>query len=209
MNRKLLIHTGTVDREFWGLALCLIFFACGILIGTISVGNLDTAEILALQSSMSRYIAQIADGTYSSPTFFSVFWSLGKYHLLVVFLGFSLLGILGLPVISGIRGFYLSFSISAFIQAFGVEGWPVAFSLFGTSALIAIPCFFLLASQSFSASATLGKALIGSDKLRAGTLYGSHYLVRTTLCFIGILAAVLIELYVTPALVSWTSVVLK
>jgi len=209
MNRKLLLRTGAADREFFGFALCLIFFACGILIGTIFAGNLDAAEIFALQSSMSGYIAQIADGSHRSPTFFSVFWSLGQYHLLVLFLGFSLLGTFGLPVLSGIRGFYLSFSISAFIQAFGVEGWPAAFSLFGISALITVPCFFLLASQAFAASADLGKVLIGSGKILAGTLYGSHYLIRTILCFLGILAAVLIELYVTPALVSWTSVVLK
>jgi len=208
MNRNLLIRAGSADREFFGLALCLIFFACGILIGTISAGNLDAVEILALQNSVSGYIAQIADGTHMSPHFLSVLWSLGKYPLLVMFLGFSLLGALGLPVISGIRGFYLSFSISAFIQAFGVEGWPVAFSLFGISALITIPCFFLLASQAFLASADLGKALMGSGKIQAGTLYGSHYLMRTILCFHGILAAVFIEIYVTPALVSWTSQVL-
>jgi len=208
MNRKLLIRAGAADREFFGLALCLIFFACGILIGTISAGHLDAAEIIALQNSVSGYIAQIADGTYVPPTFWSVLWSLGKYPLLIVFLGFSLLGPFALPVLSGVRGFYLSFSVSAFTQAFGVEGWPVAFSLFGISALITIPCFFLLASQAFAASANLGRVLVGSDKIQAGTLYGSHYLMRGILCFLGILAAVFIELYVTPALVSWTSQVL-
>jgi len=209
MNRKLLRNERPGQREFFGFFLCLIFFVAGVVVGTLSAGNLPDSEIRALESSMAGRIGQIADGTYVAPRFLSAFWSLGNYHLLVLFLGFSLLGAFVLPLLSAVRGFYLSFSIAAFIQVFGVGDWPVAFSLFGVSSIIAIPCFFLLASQAFAASTQLGRTLMKSGNIQAKTLYNSHYIMRTVLCFLGLMAAVLIELYVTPSLVAWVSVALK
>ena len=196
---------GFHSEDFSGLMVCAIFFVSGIVIGTFSARTLDTAETWALYNSISGYLSQIADGTYISPGFLSVLWSTGRYHLLILFLGFSLLGVLCLPIVSGMRGFYLSFSIAAFLRAFGTEGWPVAFSLFGVGALITVPSFFLLASQSFTASAHLGRAVWGTSKVHARTLYHRGYLIRAAICFVGLLAAAAIELYVTPAFVVWTS----
>ena len=205
MNRRP-VHRGKSESDgFFGLMVCTIFFACGIIMGTFSARALDEKETWTLYQTLSGYIFQIADGTYVSPGFLSVLWSLGQYHLLALFLGFSLLGVLCLPILSGIRGFYLSFSIAAFIRAFGPEGWPVAFSLFGVGALITVPCFFLLVSQAFTASAQLGRGTLGGSGVFLGTLFHRGYILRAAICFLGILAAVLIEIYVTPILVSWTS----
>jgi len=154
---------------------------------------------------MLGHIAQIRAGTVESPGFLSVFWIAGRDHLLVLFLGFSLLGVFCLPILSAVRGFYLSFSIAVFVRAFGTGGLPVALSLFGVSAVITVPCFFILVSQAFTATSELGRGVLGMGKPHIGTLYGRGYVLRTALCFLGILAAVLLELYVTPALVAWTS----
>jgi len=185
--------------------VCGVFFLVGIVIGTFSAGSLDEAGTLALRHSMAEYIEQITAGTHIAPGFLSALWVTGRVPLLVLFLGFSLLGSLCLPVVAGVRGFYLSFSIAAFIRAFGAGGWPLAFALFGTGALITVPCFFILASQAFAASAQMGRSALGAGNVRAGALYGRGYLLRTGLCTAGILLAVLVELYVTPALVAWTS----
>ena len=205
MSRKV-AHKSRPDKdELFGLMICTIFFACGIVVGTFSARVLDYAETLALYTSISGYINQIADATYVPPGFLSVLWATGRYHLLVLFLGSSLLGVLCLPVLSGIRGFYLSFSIAAFIRAFGPEGWPVAFALFGVGALITVPCFFLLVSQAFTSSARLGRGVLGPGRVHLRTLYHRGHIIRTAICFVGILAAVLLELYVTPFLVAWLS----
>jgi len=152
---------------------------------------------------MSGYIAQILDGTHVVPGILSTLWMTGRVHLLVLFLGFSLLGTLCLPVVAGVRGFYLSFSIAAFIRAFGLGGWPVAFVLFGAGALITVPCFFLLATQAFATSANLGRSLLGGGKLSVRTLYSRAYVMRTAFCVVGLLSAVLVELYLTPVFVRW------
>lgn len=208
MKRKGIVQAGSDQRDFFGLMLCAVFFACGIIAGTLSARHLDAAGTHALYESMMGYMEQIRTGTYVSPGFLSVLWTAGRDHLLVLFLGFSLLGTLCLPILSGVRGFYLSFSIAAFIRTFGIGGVPAALSLFGVGALFTLPAFFVLAAQAFSASAQMGKAMFGTGTLQAGTLYGRVYLFRFMICFLGILAAVLVELSLTPILVSWTSLFL-
>ena len=205
MNRKA-VYKVTLDREeLFGLLVCVIFFLSGGIVGTFSARSLDEAGTLALQLSMAGYIGQITEGMTIAPGFWSTLWVTGRDHLLVLFLGFSLLGALCLPLVAAVKGFYLSFSIAVFIRAFGTGGWPVAFALFGLGALITIPCFFILASQAFATSSNLGKTALGAGKLQAGTLYDRRYTTRIGFSALGILGAVLLELYLTPALVVWTS----
>ena len=205
MNRKAVYTIAPAREEMFGLLVCVIFFLSGALIGTFSARSLDEAGTLALRASMTVYLDQIMAGTYITPGFWGTLWVTGRVHLLVLFLGFSLLGAFCMPVVSGVRGFYLSFSIAAFIRAFGTGGWPMAFSLFGVGALITVPCFFILASGAFSTSVRLGKSAIGAGGLQAGALFGPGYWRRAGLCAAALLFAVLLELYLTPALVGWTS----
>ena len=190
-------------EAFLGMMVCLLAFACGVIIGSFSAAAIDTAETHALQLRISGYVSQIADGTYTAPGFLSVFWSISRYHLLVVFLGFSLLGVFALPIVAGVRGFYLSFSIAALIRAFGTGGFPLAFALFGASAIIAIPCFFVLATQAFSKSANLGKGVLGANKITLCMLYDRAYFAHAGICLIGLILAAAIELYITPLLLAW------
>ncbi|MCL2587916.1 MAG: hypothetical protein FWD84_00730 [Oscillospiraceae bacterium] len=203
--RKAAYRIAPASEEFFGLLVCVIFFLSGVVVGTFSARTLSEAGTLALQTSMIGYIDQITMGTYVAPGFLQTLWVTGRVHLLVLFLGFSLLGAFCLPIVAGVRGFYLSFSIAAFIRAFGTGGWLLAFSLFGVVALITVPCFFLLVSQAFSSSANLGKSAIGTGKIQVRELYGRSFRVRTALCTLGMIAAVLVEIYLVPMLVVWTS----
>jgi len=205
MKRKMTYQMGSDRRGFLGLMVCGIFFACGIILGTVSARRLDALGTQVLYESMMGYMEQIRAGTYVSPGFLSVLWTAGRDHLLVLFLGFSLLGSLCLPILSGVRGFYLSFPIAAFIRAFGTGGVPVALSLFGVGALFTLPIFFVLTEQAFSASAEMGRMVLGVGNVQIGALYGRGFLRKLIFCSFGILAAVFVEIYLTPALVSWTS----
>jgi len=205
MKRNRIGRGDSDQRGFLGLLICAVFFVCGIIVGTFSARRLDTAGTHALYESMVGYMEQVRAGIYISPGFFTVLWTTGRDHLIVLFLGFSLLGAFCLPVLSGVRGFYLSFSIAAFVRVFGMDGVPVALSLFGVGTLLTLPAFFILVTQAFSASAQMAKAVFGIGTLQVGLLYGRGYWLRLIVCFLGILAAVFIEIYLTPALVSWTS----
>jgi len=206
MRKKITYRVGSdYQRGFLGLLVCGVFFASGIILGTVSARRLDAASTQVLYESMMGYMEQIRGGTYVSPGFLSVLWTAGRDHLIVLFLGFSILGPLCLPILSGVRGFYLSFPIAAFIRAFGTGGVPVALSLFGVGALFTLPIFFVLTTQAFSVSAEMGRMVLSGGSLQAETFYGRQFLRKLILCSLGILAAVFVEIYLTPVLVSWTS----
>ena len=183
---------------------CLIFFACGVVVGIFSARTLEEAGASALNQSVLASIEHLVTGARTGTGFLATAWAMGYLHLLVLFLGFSLLGVLIIPILAGVRGFYLSFSIAAFIRAFGFSGWPLAFSFFGLTALITIPCFFILASQGMSSSLALGRSLFGMEKAHFTALYGRAFLLRTVICTLALFLAVALERYISPMLVLWT-----
>lgn len=196
--------TRRVGDETLGLILCLIFFAGGIFGGTFSAAALEESGTAALYNSMSGYIGQIAESVYAPFGFWQVLWDTIRVHLLVIFLGFSLLGVLCLPIVAAVRGFSLSFSITAFIRAFGAGQWSLAAVLFGTRAIITIPVLFVLLVGSFSVSAQLGRALFfRGNAVTAGALYNRNFAKRVALSMAALFFAALLELYITPSLVAW------
>ncbi|MCL2842533.1 MAG: hypothetical protein FWE28_03575 [Oscillospiraceae bacterium] len=204
MNKRGVHAAGTQD-EFHGLILCAACFVVGVVVGTVSARTLDAAGAHELRQSMIWHLGQITDGSYPVPGFLAVLWDTGRDFLLVLLLGCSFLGVLGLPIVAGVRGFYLSFSIAAFLRAFGSGGLLTAFSLFGVGALVTVPCFFLLTSQAFEASGRLGRMALGDGRARTEPLFGRRYWLQTGIACFGLLVAVLLELYVTPLLVVWAS----
>ena len=205
MNRRKTYHLDDGKQKSSGFFVCLIFFLCGVFVGIFSARALDASGAFALRENTLSLIESISEGTHVSPSFFSTFWLTGRYHLLASFLGFSILGMFFLPVLAGVRGFYLSFSVAALIRAFGPPALPLALSLFGVWAMVSVPTFFFLANQSFDTAVQLGKSLFGGPKLLFSTLYGRKFLQVTVLSFLAVILLVLLELYFTPILVLWTS----
>jgi len=184
------------------MVLCCGIFLCGAILGIVAAGFIgDTEE---LYGHVAGYLTQLEEGVEARPALFDTLWTTCRYHLLVVFCGFSLLGALCIPVVCGLRGFYLGFSIAAVMRALGAGGWFVAAGLFGPAAILTLPCFFLLAVQAFGASLALLRAASGGRTLPR-PLYGRSYASRCALCAVILLAAVLVELYVTPRLLCLLS----
>ena len=124
-----------------------------------------------------------------------------KYHLLAMFFGFSVLGIICLPVLSALRGFFLCFSISAMIRLFGSNGIALALSVFGIGTLLTIPCYFILAVQAFSASLNLFKAVRATGGGRVPPVpYGRGYFLLWGVCFLILAVAFLAGVFITPYL---------
>lgn len=203
MNKRRGVRIGGAQDEFYGLMICAICFVVGVVVGTFSARALDVAGAHEFRQSMSWHLSQIADGTHPVPGFLSVLWDTGRDFLLILLLGCSFLGVVGLPILAGVRGFYLSFSIAAFLRAFGSGGLLTAFSLFGVGALVTVPCFFLLAAQAFGASGRLGRMAFGDGRAGVEALFGRRYWMQAGIACLGLLVAVLLELYIAPFLVVW------
>lgn len=206
MKQRLLSKRPLSSGEnHFGLTICIVLFACGVVIGTFAAGYINEEIFSDLYNEISGYAGLVEEGSFRQPGVLSVIWSTCKYHLLVVFLGFSLLGPICIPLVSGIKGFFLSFSIAAVIKALGGGGWLVAIGLFGLGSIISLPCFFLLGSGAFKMSLGLFRSISGTSKSGISVLYGRRFLTRACLCVLALMAAVMIELYVTPYFLSMVS----
>jgi hypothetical protein len=135
-------------------------------------------------------------GALIGRAFFNAF----KYHVAVFLLGFTMLGVGVAPLITATKGFFLSFSITAFIKAFGLSGLWFSLGAFGVQALVSLPCLFYLSMRSMTASASLLGAVAGKYKRPLLKGLGATYLFPFAICTVILCLTALFETFVSPPL---------
>ena len=138
-------------------------------------------------------------GEAAPPHMLSVVWSTIRWPVFAVLMGFTGLGLLGIPVLFSIRGFLLSFAITSFVRMFGGVGGVLAFLTFGVTGLVAIPVLFVLGVQSLAAARLLAGRFLGDGK--RSLPFGRAYWVRCGLCSAALCLCALLEYAAVPALV--------
>lgn len=189
------------QSEFLGLVLCGLLFIGGSLAGSLAAGTLQDTEALR------GYVAAFLDGYRSAvrPDFFTALLSTVKYHLAAVFLGFSLLGPLLIPLLAAVRGFFLCFSVTAVLRALGARGIGFTLSLFGIPAVVSIPCFFILSSLAFSFSLYLLRAIRQPGGRAPISPVSGRRLVWGGICFALLLALAAADTALISRLVSYAA----
>ena len=123
-----------------------------------------------------------------------------RYPLLAVFLGFTSVGVVLLPVVAIAFGFFLSFSVSCFTAAFGGEGVLLALAVSGLRCALTLPCFFLLAVPSWQTSWALAGLSLGRGQRCAPVVYGRVWWLRAGLAAAVLLAGVCADHALSPVL---------
>ncbi len=187
------------DGSFLSSAAILsALFLCGVVAGTVVCSNLGSNS--GIGEYLDGYVALSSAKTDTGSLIGYAFFNAFKYHALIVIFGFSALGVVIVPVIVAVRGFFLSFAITSFIKVFGGNGFALALSALGAQSLIALPCLLILASQAFSMSASIMSSGLGNKK--ASTLLTSSVAARIGVCFAALAVSALIEAFLTPLLIS-------
>lgn len=202
MNRRFaFIITDDKTNSLPGLILCGALFLCGCVAGTFS--STFVSDGTTLTKFFSEYLTLSQDGTFVDPSFFSVLVNTFRYPLLVFALSFSMLGLLGIPILSVVRGYTLAFSIAVMVRLYGGDGVLLALSMFAIGTLITVPCFLVLAAQSFRASGLLTLTVV-KPGLRAGmSPYNVKFFLCALICF-GLLAiAALLDTYLAVHMVRF------
>ena len=153
-------------------------------------------------SQLCAYLADYltaVQGTQLSLELWAVLWESGKVLLAALLLGLTALGVIGLPLLFGLRGFFLAFSVACFCRVFGGRGLLPAFALFGLPALLWAPALFLAGVYSLLAARQLLGRALGDG--RGGTIFGGAYWCRAGLCVGLTLASGLLEYWAVPVLV--------
>ncbi len=185
------------------LVVTAIFFTLGGLVGCFL--GLWSAEsgVEAMAGYLDRFFAVAGEGALCAPEGFTLLWRAARWPLGAFLLGFTALGLLGIPVLAFLRGFFLAFSIASFTQAYGQIGLAAAFFLLGVPALVCVPAFLLLATQSFAAACCLAGRAAGQG--RRELPYRRDYFLRCGVCAALVCIGLLLERYLVPVLVTGLS----
>ncbi len=179
-----------------GFLFCAVFFFFGIVIGAISACNIPADESAVLKG----FFCSVQSGVFKPGGLSGSLAKAFLFHTIAVLLGFSAIGFIFLPLLSFVRGFFITFAAAAIIAAFGKSGIAVAFALLGLPSLIALPCFFILSLQAFAASYSLAARLF--RRSTASSIYRKDYFVSCAVCSAVLIFSALIEAYLSPLLAS-------
>lgn len=146
---------------------------------------------------LSDYLALAGEGELPRGLW-PVLWGQLKVLLLTLILGITALGVVGLPVVFGVRGFFFTFSSACFCRVFGGRGLFAAFALLGLPALLWIPALFLAGVRGFSSACALLRQSLGEG--RGGPVWRGPCWYQAGLCVGLALGAGALEYWVAPVL---------
>lgn len=177
------------------LAVLSAAFFGGGLLGCVLAAGMDSGG-----DSLADYLRQFLSlAGEQAPPLAGVVWDSVRWPLLVFSLGFTTLGLLGIPLAFAVRGFLLSFSIASFVRSFGERGEILAALLFGVSGILATPVLFVLGVQGLTASRCLASRVLGDGRwIRP---YDRGYFFRCGLCAAVLCVCIFLEYALIPALV--------
>lgn len=181
------------------LALLSVAFFLGGAAGCLLAGLSGEAGAEELGSYLSGYLALAQDGELPRGLW-TVLWGQVKYLLAALLLSVTALGVAGLPVLFGVRGFFLSFSVSCFCRVFGGRGLLPAFVLAGLPALLWAPAMFLTGIPGFLSAQQLLRRYVGEGGRGGLPLNNGGWWCRAGLCVGLALGAGLLEYWVVPVL---------
>lgn len=179
------------------LAVLSAAFLAGGILGSLFAALSGEAGAEELSGYLSGYLTLAGEGALPQGLW-PLVWGQAKYLLLALLLGLTALGIVGMPVLFGVRGFFFSFPVACFFRVFGGKGMFPAFILFGLPALLWGPALFVMGTSGFLSARLLFHRSMGDN--RAGSLLNGAFWCRTGVC-VGLgLAAGLLEYWIVPVL---------
>lgn len=188
------------ERILPALAVISLSFLLGGLAGCLMSSFVGGPGQESLRNYLEFFLGSAQSGEMCTPGLALQLRDLLRWPVAALLLGFTALGVLGLPLLFAIRGFLLAFSIAAFVQMFGSAGCLIAFLIFGIGGSFSVSALFVLGAQSLAASRRLASRFLGEGK--EPSPYGRAYFLRCGGCAAALCVCLFLERFAVPALVS-------
>lgn len=172
--------------------LCILFCIGGGL-GCAVCRAVPQQEQQELSNYMERYAQATMEGSGPTASALSVAVAYFRYPLLTLLLGFTAAGLIFLPLLWALQGFFLSFSTACFAAALGRNGVYLALAAFGLRCLFVLPCTLYLTVHGLSSAASR----------RCGQKASQPPVRWLGICLLLLLLGMALELHFTPYLLKW------
>lgn len=193
------IRLGPVEPSLLRGLLLALFFLSGALLGHLYAGCWDEASQTELNRYLTDYCAVYDGGGVPVPLLSCALIYFG-YAVLLFLLGFSSVGAVLIPALSGLYGFLTMYTISCFVRCYGRNGVLLAMGVLLLRLFFTLPCFLTLAEEAWPLSIELFLLSFGRGRRSAPVLYGSRYFLLFALCSVVLAAGVCCERLFAPAL---------
>ena len=196
MNKRRLLSglIGLPDKWLIYFLICGVAFSAGIAAGTFESRPFCESGAAALY--LGEYLRGLGSGGAEGTLRF--FLNVSAESLAAFLMGFSVIGLIGIPALSLIRGFSAGFALSVFVRLYSGDGVAAGLLLVGLRTAVSLPVFLTVASRSLRASFELSRLALFSAP-SGGGIYSRAYFLR-------FLAAIIILLLLSAggsALMNW------
>ena len=188
MGRRIRHDSGFAFGQFRAQLILLVSFLGGGLIGTLFPWVMSWESKLFLRDYLVDYLGLFREEILRG-SFPALLWDALSFYFLLLLLGFVFLGVLGIPLLCFVQGFFLAFGCACFWHVFGSSGLLPAFALFGLPSLFWAPVLFLVGAGGFVNALP-----------QSGSRFDLFSLRRAVVCFGALLSCVLFEYWVVPIL---------
>ena len=193
------IRLGGWDPNLIRLLLLALAFLAGALGGHLYAGSCGEEAWEALGQYLGDY-CRLYDGGGMEISLLSCVVMYFGYAVLLFLLGFSAAGVVLIPALSGMFGFFTMYTVSCFVRCYGRAGAALALGAMVVRLVFTLPCFFLLAGAAWPLSTELFSLSFGRGKRSSPVLYGSRYFLWFVLCGVVLALGVFCERMLTPLL---------
>lgn len=193
------IRLGGWDPNLIRLLLLALAFLAGALGGHLYAGSCGEEAWEALGQYLGDY-CRLYDGGGVEISLLSCVVMYFGYAVLLFLLGFSAAGVVLIPALSGVFGFFTMYTVSCFVRCYGRAGAALALGAMVVRLVFTLPCFLMLAGAAWPLSIELFLLSFGRGKRSAPVLYGSRYFLLFLLCAVILAVGICCERLLTPFL---------
>lgn len=199
MKRRRRVKLDLLSGGAAAVLLLGALFLLGGVAGCMMAGGIHGEAGDALQEYLKTYLT-LAGGDAVEVHFWEVVWEQLQLPVALLLLGFTAIGVIGIPLLFAVRGFVFSFCVACFCRLFGMSGLVPALFLFGLPALVWAPALFVLGGQTLGASYSMLCRCMGDS--RSPGFFEGTYWFRCALCAGAAAVCIALEYWVLPSLVG-------
>ncbi|MCL2342671.1 MAG: stage II sporulation protein M [Firmicutes bacterium] len=178
------------SRRNFGFILLALCFLAGAGLGAYAGSFAGTSSATAF-----RTVESFGDVGY-----IKLLWDNVRFHLIAILLATTFLGVVLLPALSALRGYFIGCTASVLFCGGG--GFPPIAAVLGFPLLVCLPCFFVLTADAFRFSArTLAFVRRTGESARPPKL-AAHALLCLSLVAAWTFAQLFAAPWLTPAFLS-------
>lgn len=171
-----------------------IAFSIGAVCGSFAARQVDLSQ---LAGYLSGYLSA-AQGGELSVSLPQLLWKCLRGPLIACLLGFSALGLAGVPALLWCKGFVLAYGAAAFLRIYGSGGILPAFAALGVTGLLSLPALLLVGTQSWRAA-----GLRMTRPAMKHRIYDRAYWLTCCISGFFVTGQLLLEQYAVIPLLQW------